>query len=86
MLIGRDRWTKNTFSHLVTCKSCGDKRIIGKTTKSIDATGNTRMILKGDGEPALAAVQAIGHTTPCSRTPRRMIPNPMARRRERYKK
>ena len=57
MLIGRDRWTKNTFSHLVTCKGCGDKRIIGKTTKSIDATGNTRMILKGDGEPALVAVQ-----------------------------
>eukprot|EP00974_Lingulodinium_polyedra_P071951 6963391-Lingulodinium_polyedra.AAC.1 len=46
----------------------GDDRIVGKVIESIKETGNTKMILKTDGEPALAQVQEAiiaqrGHAT-----------------------
>ena len=57
ILVGRDKWTKHTFSYTVKCKGLGDDKVVKKVLKSIDETGNTRMILKGDGEPALVQVQ-----------------------------
>lgn len=57
MIIGRDDWTKLTFAIPVMCKGCGDANVIDRVTKAMDETGQTRMILKGDGEPALAQVQ-----------------------------
>ena len=57
ILVGRDKWTKYAFSPSVLCKGLGDEKIVKKVTKSIDETGNTRMVLKGDGESALVQVQ-----------------------------
>ena len=57
LLCGRERWTRWTFCHLVTCKGLGDSRIVGKVTRSMAETGFTKMGLKGDGEPALVQVQ-----------------------------
>ena len=57
LLIGRERWTKHTFGHLVGCKGLGDERIVNKVVKSMGETGFTKMTLKGDGEPALVQVQ-----------------------------
>ncbi len=49
ILVGRDKWTKYTFSQNVKCKGLGDERIVKKRLKVIDETGHARMILKGDG-------------------------------------
>ena len=57
LLIGRDRWTKYTFGHLVRCKGLGDERIVKKVCQSMGETGFTKMALKGDGEPALVQIQ-----------------------------
>ena len=57
LLCGRERWTKWTFCHLVTCKGLGDDRIVGKVARTMGETGFTKMELKGDGEPALIQVQ-----------------------------
>ena len=57
LLCGRERWTKWTFCHLVTCKGLGDNRIVGKVARTMGETGFTKMELKGDGEPALVQVQ-----------------------------
>lgn len=57
ILVGRDKWTKHTFAHKVQCKGLGDSKIVKKLRRSIDRPGNTRVILKGDGEPALVQVQ-----------------------------
>ena len=57
LLCGRERWTKWTFCHPVTCKGLGDDRIVGKVVKTMGETGFTKMELKGDGEPALVQVQ-----------------------------
>ena len=57
LLIGRDRHTKFTFCHLVECKGTSDKHVVEKVLKSIAETGNTRMILKTDGESAIIQLQ-----------------------------
>ena len=57
LIIGRDKWTKHTFAHLVQMKGLGDNKVAKKVLKSIGETGNTRMRLKTDGEPALIQVQ-----------------------------
>ena len=56
-LSGGDKWTKHTFAHKVECKGPGDPHIVSKIVKSIDESGNVRVMLKGDGEPALVQVQ-----------------------------
>ena len=56
-LIGRDRKTKYTFAHMVSKKGTTDEKIVGKVLRSPMETGNTRIELKTDGEPALIQVQ-----------------------------
>ena len=83
LLVGRDRWTKTTFCHLVQCKGLGDTRISAKVRKSIDRTGNTDMTLKGDGEPALVQVMEDvknkSATALCLITLQHTIPRQMGR-------
>ena len=57
LLVGRDRQSKFTFCHLVSCKGLGDDRIVKKVLQSIRETGNTNMLLKTDGEPAIVQLQ-----------------------------
>ena len=57
MLIGKDKWTRHTFAHRVMCKGTDDNDIVQRLIKSMDEPGNTRTVLKGDGEPALVQVQ-----------------------------
>ena len=57
-VVGRDRWSRFTFAHLVKCKGLGDDTVVKKLTKSVDKLGYRKMVLKTDGEPALVAVQA----------------------------
>ena len=57
LIIGRDKWTKTTFAHIVKCKGLGDERVARKVTRSIDEVGHTRMTLKTDGEPATIDLQ-----------------------------
>ena len=75
LLIGRDRRTRYIFCHLVKRKGMEDERIVGKILRSITEIGNTKMILKTDGEPALVQVQE----EIINRRPQRTIPeNPPA--------
>ena len=53
----RDKWTKTTFSHLCEKKGATDKWVISRLCQDIDSLGYTKIILKGDGEPALKEVQ-----------------------------
>ena len=90
LLIGRDRHTKFTFCHLVECKGTSDKHVVEKVLKSIAETGNTRMILKADGEPAIIQLQEEiaqkrKHET-LIENPRPMTHKPTEKRNERYKK
>ena len=39
------------------CKGLGDDRIVDKMMRSISDTGNSKIVLKNDGEPALVQVQ-----------------------------
>ena len=57
LLVGRDRQSKFTECHLVECKGTGDERIVKKVLQSIGETGNTKMVLKTDGEPATVQLQ-----------------------------
>ena len=57
LLVGKDHDTGHHFSHLVKCKGLGDERIVDKVIGSIKETGNTKIRLKTDGEPALVQVQ-----------------------------
>ena len=57
LLIGRDGHSKFTFCHLVRCKGIEDDRIVKKVLESIRKTGNTKMLLKTDGEPAIVQLQ-----------------------------
>ena len=57
ILVGRDKWKKHTFVHSVECKGCGDPNIVDRAIKAMDEPGNTKVILKGDGGPALIQVQ-----------------------------
>ena len=57
LLVGRDRQSKFTFCHLVKCTGTGDERIAKKVLQSIRETGNTKMVLKTDGDPAMAQLQ-----------------------------
>ena len=43
LLCGRERWTKWSFCHLVTCKGLGDSRIVGKVARSMAETGFIKM-------------------------------------------
>ena len=47
ILVGRERWTKYTFGHLVGCKGIGDERIVGKIAKSMGETGFTQDDVEG---------------------------------------
>ena len=90
LLIGRDRHTKFTFCHLVECKGTSDKHVVEKVLKSIAETGNTRMILKADGEPAIIQLQEEiaqkrKHET-LIENPRLMTHKPTGKQNERYKK
>ena len=57
LLVGRDKWTKHTFVHLVEVKGLGDQRIVSKIKRSIDVTGHSEIVLKSDGEPAIIQLQ-----------------------------
>ena len=45
LLIGRDRYSKSCFCHLVKCKGLGDDWIVDKILESIKEIGNTKMTL-----------------------------------------
>ena len=57
ILVGRDKWSRFTFAHLVKCKGLGDERIVDKVMQSIKDTGYTKVRIKTDGEPAIIQVQ-----------------------------
>ena len=57
LLVGRENITGHIFCHLVKCKGTGDENIVNKVIKSINNTGNTKIVLKTDGEPAIIQVQ-----------------------------
>ena len=57
ILVGKDRWTRSVFCHLVKCKGLGDGKIVDKIVKSVAEMGHTKIRLKTDGEPALVQVQ-----------------------------
>ena len=74
LLIGRDRWTKTVFAILGKRKGLGDETVVQKATRTIDAWGYRKMIIKTDGEPALVQVQkaiarARVHETICENPP-----------------
>ena len=46
LLIGRDRWTKSTFSHLVKCKGLGDQTIVQKVAGSVESLGYRKLTIK----------------------------------------
>ena len=75
MIIGRDDWTKMTFAYPVTCKGLGDQHVVQRVMKAMDETGQTRMILKGDGEPSLVQVQEAVKATRGQET---LLQNPPA--------
>ena len=57
ILVGRDRWTKMIFGHLVKRKGVGDDLIVKKVLKSISETGHVKVVVKTDGEPAIVQLQ-----------------------------
>ena len=57
IVVGKDRWTKSVFCHLVKCKGLGDGKIVDKIVKSVAEMGHTKIRVKTDGEPALVQVQ-----------------------------
>ena len=57
LLVGRVDDSGFTFSHLATCKGTNDEKIVGKVLRSINESGNTKIVLKTDGEPAIIQVQ-----------------------------
>ena len=57
LLVGREDKSKHVFCHLCKCKGLGDDRIVDKIMRSISDTGNTKIVLKTDGKPALVQVQ-----------------------------
>ncbi len=56
ILVARDCRTRNIWATLVDCKGNGDKRVAKELLKFIDSLGYTKMIIRGDGEPALVEV------------------------------
>ena len=57
LLVGREDKRKHVFCHLCECEELGDDRIVDKIMRSISDTGNTKIVLKTDGEPGLVQVQ-----------------------------
>ena len=57
LLVGREDKSKRVFCHLCKCKGLGDDRIVEKIMRSISDTGNTKIVLKTVGEPAMVQVQ-----------------------------
>ena len=57
LLVGREDKSKHVFCHLCKCKGLGDDRIVEKVMRSINDTGNTKIVLKTDGEPAIVQIQ-----------------------------
>ena len=57
LLVGREDKSKHVFCHLCMCKGLGDDRIVDKMMRNISDTGNTKIVLKTDGAPALVQVQ-----------------------------
>ena len=61
LLDGRERPSKFTFGHLVKCKGTGEERIVKKVLQSIRETGNAKVVLETDGEPAICTVAGTDH-------------------------
>ena len=57
LLVGREDKSKHVFCHMCKCKGLGDDRIVDKIMRSTSDTGNTKIVLKTDGEPALVQAQ-----------------------------
>ena len=74
MIIGRDDWTKMTFAYPATCKGLGDQHVVQRVMKAMDETGQTSMILKGDGEPSPGQVKEAVKATRGQETPLRNPP------------
>ena len=55
-MIVKDRDTETTHGHIVNEKGVGDGWIVSKLMEDIDNLGFSELVLKGDGEPALAQV------------------------------
>ena len=59
LLVGRNRQSKLTFCHLA--KVQGPKvqvtRVVKNVLQGIRETGNTKMVLKTDGEPAIVQLE-----------------------------
>ena len=55
-LVGRDRWTKVTFAHVVKGKGLQDEWIVQQTYEDIRSLGYPEIRLRADTEPAIKAV------------------------------
>ena len=55
-LVGRDRWTKLTFAHVVKGKGFTDENIMNKVVEDIESLGCPEVRLKADTENAVLAV------------------------------
>ena len=54
-LVGRDRWTRVTFAHVVKGKVLTDEWIVSQTYEDIRSLGYPEVRLRADTEPAIKA-------------------------------
>ena len=52
-IVMRDKQTTTTFAHICEKKGISDTFVVRELVADIDSLGHTKIILKGDGEPAL---------------------------------
>lgn len=52
-IVMRDKSTTTTFAHTCEKKGISDNYVVKELVADIDSLGHTKIILKGDGEPAL---------------------------------
>ena len=55
-LVGRDRWTRVTFAHVVKGKGLKDEWILNQTCDDLRSLGYPEIRLRADTEPAIKAM------------------------------
>ena len=73
-IVMRDKGTTTTFAHICEQKGSADKVILRQLIEDIDSLGYGKIILRGDGEPALiqlmnAIKKARSHETIIQNSP-----------------
>ena len=73
-IVMRDKKTTTTYAHICETKGASDTYVLQQLVKDIEDLGHTKIILKGDGEPALVNLmeknkQARSHPTIIQKPP-----------------